>query len=114
MGGVDDGQEHAVSEQALRMLCCVCDEVIKASTLVNATIIDKHEFVDGHRVPHYKDVVIIRDAAKAKQLLPMGDRVHSMRYDAHYLHEIKGMRAHIDHILRRANRPVVYANVPEV
>ena len=117
MGGTEEKEQYEVSEQALRMLLCVCDEVIKASKLVQATIIDKHEFVDGHRVPHFKDVVIIRDASKAKQLLPMGERVHSMRYDARYLHEIQGMRAHVDHILRRAdlkNRPVVYANIPEV
>lgn len=117
MGGADDGQACEVSLQALHMLRYVCDEVIKASVLVGATIIDKHEFVDGHRVPHYKDVVIIRDASKAKQLLPMGEKVHSMRYDARYLHEIQGMRAHVDYILRRAdlkNRPVVYVNVPEV
>ena len=117
MGGADDGQACEISPQALRMLRYVCDEVIKASVLVRATIIDKHEFVDGHRVPHYKDVVIIRDASKAKQLLPMGEKVHSMRYDARYLHEIQGMRAHVDYILRRAdlkNRPVVYVNVPEV
>lgn len=114
MGGADDGQACEVSPQALRMLRCVCDEVIKASVLVRATIIDKHEFVDGHRVPHYKDVVIIRDAAKAKQLLPISAKEHSMRYDDHYLEGIKGARAHIDQLLRRNKYPVVYENVPEV
>lgn len=114
MGGVDDGQACEVSPQALRMLRCVCDEVIKASVLVRATIIDKHEFVDGHKVPHYKEVVIIRDAAKAKQLLPISAKEHSMRYDSHYLEGIKGARAHIDQLLRRNKYPVVYENVPEV
>lgn len=117
MGGADDGQACEVSPQALRMLRCVCDEVIKASVLVRATIIDKHEFVDGHKVPHYKDVVIIRDAAKAKQLLPISDHEHSMRYDVRYLEGIKEMRHRVNRILHNLElnkHPVFYENVPEV
>ena len=117
MGGVDDGQAHEVSPQALRMLRCVCDEGIKASHLVPANIIDKHTYEDGHKTPHFKFVVIIRDASKAKQLLPISEHEHSKRYDSKYLDGIKGMRAHIDQILRRSGlhkRPVVYMNVPEV
>lgn len=116
-GGKDDGQAYEVSPQALRMLRCVCDEVIKSSVLVPANIINKHKYENGRKVPHFTFAVIIRDASKARQLLPISEHEHSMRYDSHYLDGIKGMRAHIDQILRKSNfgkYPVMYMNVPEV
>ena len=89
--GQDDCKPHYVPVEALRELLDICEEVEKASKLVDGTVLHSYSYKrnmtrEEHRLPGK----VIKDATVAKQLLPTrsGFFFGNTEYDEGYLNDV--------------------------
>ena len=104
---VQDGQDncgtYCVSDEKLRQLLSVCEEVIKASKLIAGTVRAKtvlsRDYSDGEM--HGTPARVIADATVAQKLLPTRDGFFfgSTEYDEFYLKDVVDTRDWLKRVL---------------
>ncbi len=89
--GVDDCKEYYVSEEQLKDLRDLCEQVIKASKLVKGKVKNGYKYENGKLVPILEGGEYIKNPSVARKLLPTqeGFFFGSYDYDQWYMEDIK-------------------------
>lgn len=101
-GGEDDCDYHReVTEAMLELLKATCVAVIKASKLVDGTLIDGYEYRNGMKIPMYQNGLVVEDTTVAERLLPTtsGFFFGGTNYDEWYINDLKETVEIIDKVL---------------
>jgi hypothetical protein len=89
--GQDDCREYYLTDDDLKQLLSICEEVLAASVLVDGKVCDGYTYKDGKEEMILVDGKVIKDSNTASRLLPTteGFFFGSTYYDEYYLDDVK-------------------------
>ncbi len=108
--GNDDCKEYYVSRDQLKELLSLCEQVLKASKLVDRKIENGSQYRNGKCTPNIEDGKTIEDPTIAKRLLPTqeGFFFGGQEYDQYYFEDIECTVQALEKILKEENGDFYY------
>ena len=99
--GIDDCGMYEVTEEQLKELLSVCEEVVESCKLIKGKIMNGYRYENGKQIPIYEDGEYIEDSSIAEELLPTtsGFFFGGTNYDQWYYEDVKNTINIIQNVL---------------